>query len=436
MTATRTIQPYVPTDRGPGPVRTLAAATVGNILEWYDWTIYSAMAVFFSPLVFTGGGLGPLLKSLLVFAAGFFMRPLGGLLLGGFADRYGRRAALTVSITLMGAGSAGMALCPTYAGVGLFAPLALLVARMAQGLSLGGEIGVSSTYLAEQAPPRRRGLYTSVYYMGTALGLLLASGVTSTLTATLSRPQLAAYGWRIAFGIGALGALAGYWIRRQAPEPRAFERVAAEDRPRGSALTVARRYPAAAARIFGWTVAATLTFYTFASYFPTYVSLATGLGVATASLANTLALVAFFVLQPVFGQLSDTLGRRPVLLLSTGGVALAAVPMALWLSASFGRVLVIELVMLSLFGLYSAIAPAVMAEQLPTEVRAVGIGAPYNLAVAAFGGTAPYLLTWLHSHGADLAYFWYLAAAGLASALVVLASPETRGRALTQGESR
>jgi MFS transporter, MHS family, alpha-ketoglutarate permease len=418
----------------------LAAATVGNILEWYDWTVYSTMAVFFSPLIFPGGGLGPLLKSLLVFAAGFFMRPLGGVLLGAFADRYGRRAAMTTSITLMGAGCAGMALCPTYARAGLLAPLALLLARLAQGLSLGGEIGVSSTYLAEQAPPHRRGLYTSVYYMGTALGLLAASAVTSALTATLDTAQMRAYGWRVAVGLGALGALAGWWIRRQAAEPAAFEQAArAQREPRGSIAHALRRHPGATARIFGWTVAATLTFYTFASYFPTYVSIATGLPLATAALANTLALVAFFALQPVFGRLSDAVGRRPVLLAFALGVAVCAVPAALWLrsgTAGFGAVLVIELVMLALFGLYSSIAPAVMAEQLPTEVRAVGVGGPYNLAVAAFGGTAPYLLTYLHGHGADLAYFCYLAAAGLVSALVIAWTPETRGRPLTRTESR
>lgn len=432
MTATLT-RPPAPT---AGHVRTLSAATAGNVLEWYDWTVYASMAVFFSPLIFPGDGLGPLLKSLLVFAAGFFMRPLGGLLLGAFADRYGRRAALTASITLMGAGSAAMALCPTYAAAGLFAPLALLLARLAQGLSLGGEIGVSSTYLAEHAPPRRRGLYSSIYYMGTALGLLLASAVTSTLTSTLDKAQMSAYGWRIAFGIGALGALAGWWVRRQATEPEAFGQAArAEREPRGSLRQVLRRHPGAAARIFGWTVAATLTFYTFASYFPTYVSLATGMPLSRAALANTLALAVFFLLQPVFGRLSDAVGRRPLLLASAGGVGALAVPALLWLRAghTFAVVLAIELVMLALFGLYSAIAPVVMAEQLPTEVRAVGIGCPYNLAVAAFGGTAPYLLTWLHGHGADLAYFGYLAVAGLVSALVVAWwTPETRGRSLTR----
>jgi MHS family alpha-ketoglutarate permease-like MFS transporter len=413
--------------------RSLAAASVGNVLEWFDWTVYATFAPLFAQQFFPPGSrTAQLLSALAVFAVGFLMRPLGGWLFGTFADRSGRRAALTVSIVLMGGGSALIAISPTYADIGIAAALILLIARMVQGLSLGGEFGTSATYLAERAPRERRGLFSSVYYMGTAAGLLLASGLSVALHSTLSTQDMRDWGWRIAFALGAFGALAGYWIRRRAAETQQFQtqrmRRGAAERP---LLAAIRSHPKEIGRIVAFTIAATLAFYIFATYFPTYVASTTGLSPALASLANTIALVVFLVLQPVFGALSDRIGRKPLLLVFAGGFAIGAVPAAIALSASFPVVLTIELIALALFGLYSAIAPAVMAEQFPTNVRAVAIGAPYNLVVALFGGTAPYLLTWLRSENAELVFFGYLAVAAVIGAVAFLTMPETKGKELS-----
>jgi MFS transporter, MHS family, alpha-ketoglutarate permease len=428
--------PVAPTRAAPaGHIggRSLAAASVGNVLEWFDWTVYATFAPLFAQQFFAPGSrTAQLLAALAVFAVGFLMRPIGGWLFGTYADRSGRRAALTVSVVLMGAGSAVIAICPTYAQIGLAAPLLLLVARMVQGLSLGGEFGTSSTYLAERAPRRRRGLYASVYYMGTAAGLLLASGLSTGLHASLSTSDMRDWGWRVAFGLGTLGALAGYWIRRGAAETEQFQhqrvRHGEVHRP---LLAAIRHHPKEIGRVVAFTVAATLVFYIFASYFPAYVAATTGLSPTLASLANTIALVVFLVLQPVFGALSDRFGRRPLLLVFAGGFALGSVPAALALRPSFPVVLGIELVALVLFGLYSAIAPAVMAEQFPTSVRAVAVGTPYNLVVALFGGTAPYLLTWLRSEGAELLFFGYLALAAVVGAVAFRTMPETAGKDLS-----
>jgi MHS family alpha-ketoglutarate permease-like MFS transporter len=413
--------------------RSLAAASVGNVLEWFDWTVYATFAPLFAQQFFPPASrTAQLLSALAVFAVGFLMRPVGGWLFGTFADRSGRRAALTVSVVLMGAGSALIAISPTYAQIGLAAPLILLVARMVQGLSLGGEFGTSATYLAERAPRGRRGLYSSVYYMGTAAGLLLASGLSASLNASLSTSDMRDWGWRVAFGLGTLGALAGYWIRRGAAETEQFQhqrvRHGEINRP---LLAAVRHHPKEIGRVVAFTVAATLVFYVFASYFPAYVATTTGMSPALASLANTIALAVFLLQQPVFGALSDRYGRKPLLLVFACGFAIGSVPAALVLRPSFPVVLVIELVALVLFGLYSAIAPAVMAEQFPTNVRAVAVGTPYNLVVALFGGTAPYLLTWLRGEGAELLFFGYLALAAVVGAIAFLTMSETTGKDLS-----
>ncbi|MDF2710015.1 MAG: transporter, partial [Nonomuraea muscovyensis] len=201
-------------------VRQLMAASVGNLVEWYDWYAYSFLTVFFAKQIFpaTGNALVPLLSSFAIFAVGFFMRPLGGLLVGAFADRFGRKAAMTFTILLMGAGSLLLAITPTYAAAGVLAPIILTLARLIQGLSVGGEFAAATTFLVESAPPGRRGLFSSFQYVSTTLGQLLASGLAAVLAATLGTAAMDDYGWRIPFLVGALLSLVGLWIRRGAEE--------------------------------------------------------------------------------------------------------------------------------------------------------------------------------------------------------------------------
>jgi MFS transporter, MHS family, alpha-ketoglutarate permease len=409
-------------DQSSGTARRISAAVVGNVLEWFDWTVYASLAVFFSPHIFpAGSALGSVLDALVVFAAGFVVRPLGGIVFGALADRRGRRSALSASVVLMGAGSLLVALCPTYAQAGALAPILLTLARLAQGFSLGGEFGVSSVFLAEGTAASRRGLVSSSYYAGTAVGLLLASGATSLLLVTLGRSGVEAWGWRLAFGVGALGAVAGWLVRRGTGESEAFRASSTSDR---GSLGVLRRHPRAMVRIFAFSIGPTLVFYTFASYFPTYLTLHTGASATAASLAGTGAIAVFLVLQPVFGGLADRVGHRPMLLVFAVGTALVVVPAVTLIGPTGPSAFGVDALLLALFGAYSAIAPTVMAAQLPPEVRALGVGAPYNLAVALFGGTAPALLTWAMSHGLDLVFFGYVAAACVLAAVVFAAMPD------------
>jgi MHS family alpha-ketoglutarate permease-like MFS transporter len=406
--------------------RGLVAASIGNALEWFDWNAYAIFAAYFSSQLFGGpSGASALLRSLLVFAVGFFFRPLGGALLAAFSDRYGRRAGLTLSVTLMGGGSLLIALCPTYDQVGLLAPAILLLARIAQGLSTGGELAAAATYLAELAPRARRGFYGSFLYSSSAVGTLSATLLAALLLAGLGRDSLSAWGWRIPFLIGALLGVYGLYLRRSLDETEAYlagrsRRVA---RPTLEAL---RRHPRASLRVVGFTVGATAAYYTFAVYLPSYAAKVHAMPAAGAQWAAIAAQVVFIAVLGPLGALSDRIGRRPLLVVFAAGYALGAVPLFFLLGASPWSLFAVMTAGLVLFACYGAVAPTAMAELFPTEVRTAGIGLPYALTVAAFGGTAPYVVEWLHENGRGTWYPWYLAALCLVSLVVYATSRETR----------
>jgi MHS family alpha-ketoglutarate permease-like MFS transporter len=414
------------------PVRQLAAASVGNAVEWYDWYAYTFLATYFSAQVFprtSDDPLVPLLSAFAVFAVGFFLRPLGGLLLGSVADRIGRRNALTVTIFMMGAGSLIMGVLPTYDAAGLAAPALLVFARLLQGLSIGGEFAAATTFLIESAPPGRRGLFSSFQYVSTTIGQLLASGFAALLAATLAQPDMASWGWRIPFALGAVLAAVGFWIRRGAEETHPAEaEIAAGRRP--PLFEALRRYPGPSLRIAAITVAGTVTYYTWTTYFPTYAQTSAGVEPAQALAVGTLALAFFAVLQPVGGILSDRFGRKPLLIVFAAGFALGVVPLLGLVSNSFVTLLLVQCAGMVLLTGYTSIAAALNAELFPGHVRASGIGFPYSLTVAAFGGTAPYLATWLASNGQAGLFPWYVAALALFGLVVYLRLPETAHRPL------
>ncbi len=414
------------------PVRQLVAASVGNAVEWYDWYAYTFLAVYFSTQVFPTNAddpLVPLLSAFAVFAVGFFLRPLGGLLLGSLADRIGRRNALTVTILMMGAGSLVMAVLPTYASAGLLAPALLVFARLLQGLSIGGEFAASTTFLVESAPPGRRGLFSSFQYVSTTIGQLVASGLAALLAANLAEPDMASWGWRIPFAVGAVMALVGFWIRRGAEETHpAQAELAAGRRP--PLLHALKRYPGASLRIAAVTVAGTVTYYTWTTYFPTYAQTAAGATPAEALTAGTIALAFFAALQPLGGMLSDRVGRKPLLIVFAAGFALGVVPLLGLVGDAFVTLLLVQCAGMVLLTGYTAIAAALNAELFPGHVRASGIGFPYSLTVAVFGGTAPYLATWLASIGQAGLFPWYVAVLALFGLVVYLRLPETAHRPL------
>ncbi|MER5971090.1 MFS transporter [Streptomyces sp. NPDC002055] len=411
-------------------VRQLAAASVGNAVEWYDWYAYSFLAVYFADQVFppgSGNSLVPLLSTFAVFAVGFFMRPVGGLLMGAVADRHGRRAALTVTILLMGGGSLLVALTPAYASAGLLAPVVLVAARLLQGLSVGGEFAASTTFLVESAGPGRRGLFSSFQYVSTTVGQLVASGVAALLAHQLTDDQMADWGWRVPFALGAVISLVGFWIRRGAQETRSAEQRSA---PRPGLFEALRHHPRASLLICGVTTGGTIAYYTWTTYLPTYATVNAGFDKGDALLVGTISLAFFAVLQPLGGLLSDRIGRKPLLLGFSLGFALLAVPLLRLVTDAFVSLLLVQCAGMVLLTGYTSVAAAVNAEIFPARVRAAGIGFPYSLTVALFGGTAPYVGTWFAQAGHPDWFPWYVALLCLVSFGVYLALPETSRKPL------
>jgi MHS family alpha-ketoglutarate permease-like MFS transporter len=432
--STPSLRPSAPTGVDPVPVsrvRTIVAGSVGNAVEWFDWTIYASFAIFFSSQFFPEGNeTTALLASFGIFAVGFFMRPIGGWLLGIFSDRYGRKAALGLTILMMAGGSLIIAVTPTYAAIGLAAPLLLTLARLLQGLSLGGEYASATTFLTEMAPPHRRGFYSSFVFFSAAVGILAASAVGWVLTTWLTRAEMAAWGWRIPFLLGALGGVVGLWIRRSIPETEAFSESKKAGVEKQPLRTLLRDYPREVLRIIGFSVLTTFAFYIFVAYVPTYAIRHVQADPKVAFAANTVALIVFMVVQPLFGALSDRIGRKPQLIVFAAGYLFFFYPLMSTLGPSFGSILLVELFGLVLYAMYTSIGPAIMSEQFPTSVRAVGIGAPYNLMVALLGGTTPYLLTWLQSNGLERWFFYYVLAGALITLVTFIRMPETVGQKL------
>ena len=413
------------------PVRTLIAASVGNAIEWYDWTIYATFSIYFATQIFSPEDPAlALIGALATYALAFFFRPLGGLLLGRFADLRGRRTAMLVTIMLMAGGSFVIGILPTYEAVGWLAPVLLLLARIAQGMSLGGEVSNASAYLAEIAPPERRGRYSAFFYISTGAAVLLASLLGALLTSVLTEDQLAAYGWRIPFVIGGVLGLIGLWLRRAMPETDQFE----ENKEKAQALrnplrTTLREHPRAVAQLVGFTLLSTLCYYTFFSALTPY-AVQEGAAAGDVFVALSVATALFVVLQYPMGALADRVGRRPQLLVWSAATAVLIVPLSTLIGPGLGNLLVVFCVGLALYTAMTSIAPAVMSELFPTELRGLGIGAWYNLTVAIFGGTAPLIITALRQAGLADLFFWYVAVGAVISFLTVLWMRETRGEVL------
>ncbi|WP_199442347.1 MFS transporter [Umezawaea beigongshangensis] len=410
------------------PVRTLVAASLGNAIEWYDWTIFATFSIYFATQIFPAGNEAlALVNTLATYALAFFFRPLGGYLLGRFADLRGRRTAMVVTIALMAGGSTAIALLPTFSQVGWFAPVLLLLARIAQGLSLGGEVSNASAYLAEIAPPERRGRYSAFFYVSTGTAVLIASLLGFALARTLSAEDLSSFGWRIPFLVGGVLGLAGLWLRRSLAETEQFEQNREKaEKLRTPLLTTLREHPGAVGRLVGFTMLSTLCYYTFFSALTPFAVKQRGADAVDVFLALSIATALFVALQYPMGALSDRFGRRPQLLVWSAATAVLIVPLSTLIGPGLGGLLVVFCVGLGLYTMMTSIAPAVMSELFPTELRGLGIGAWYNLTVAVFGGTAPLVITVL----AGSTFFFYVAAGAAVAFLVILTLPETRGAEL------
>lgn len=386
--------------------------SVGNLIEWYDWYVYSAFAVYFSAEFFPKGDpTSQLLNTAAIFAVGFLMRPIGSLLMGRYADRHGRRAALTLSITVMAGGSLIIACTPSYESIGIMAPIILVLARLLQGLSLGGEYGTSATYLSEMASSGRRGFYSSFQYVTLVAGQMVALGVQIVLQQLLSEPDMKSWGWRIPFIIGAMGAVAVLWLRRTMDESEQFANIKSQKRESAGTVRALMKHPKAVLTVVGLTLGGTVAFYTYTTYLQKFMVNTVGLPKEIVSWINFAALLIFVVLQPIAGLLSDKIGRRPLLMAFGILGTLLTAPIFFFMEKTTEPIVAFLLMMVGLIIVtgYTSINAIVKAELFPTEIRALGVGLPYALTVAIFGGTAEFIALWLKSIGMESLFYFYVA---------------------------
>ncbi|MFC9690067.1 MFS transporter [Kribbella sp. NPDC056951] len=415
-------------------VSNIFKGSMGNLVEWYDWYVYTAFALYFAPVFFPKGDpTSQLLNTAGVFAVGFLMRPVGSFLLGRYADRHGRRAALTLSVTLMATGSLVIACTPGFATIGLAAPVLLVTARLLQGLSVGGEYGTSATYMSEVATDSRRGFFSSFQYVTLASGQLVALAVQIGLQQTLSKEDLATWGWRIPFVIGAVAAVIVFWLRRSMDESAEFEAQPVNRRFKQGSLRELAKHPRAVLTVVGLTLGGTVAFYTFTTYLQKFMVNTTGLEKSQVTWINFLALLIFVALQPLGGMLSDKIGRRPLLIFFGLGATLLTVPILTALEdATPVTAFLLMLAGLVVVSGYTSINAIVKAELFPTAIRALGVGMPYGVTVAIFGGTAEYVALWLKDAGHESSFYYYVSGCALISLIVYLTMSETRGRMKAQ----
>ncbi|WP_307542866.1 MFS transporter [Streptomyces sp. V3I8] len=406
-------------------MKAIFAGSLGNTVEYVDWGIYASLAPVFAGQFFPKGDpTTAFLSTLAIFAVGFFVRPLGGLVLGAYADRYGRKKALTLTITLMSAGGLAIAVCPTYEQIGVGAPLVLLVARLVQAFSAGGEWPSSVSYIVENAAPGRRAFAGSFQQVSTASGMLLASLLSLAVTSNLNDHQMERYGWRIAFAVAAALGLIVLWLRLRTQESEHFDNAEQSGKTHKPVKTLFASHKLNMLRVIGITVPGAIIYYLWITSMPGYASTTNGLDLDKALLANSLAVVLFMILLPIGGILSDRWGRRPLFLFFVIGFALYAWPAYRMLGAGgFWTLLLVESIGMVLLAGNCAIVAAIYAELFPTSVRTTGIGLPYATAVALFGGTAPYFTTWLASIGhQDKIWIYIIASAAIGMVTIMTMS--------------
>jgi MHS family alpha-ketoglutarate permease-like MFS transporter len=395
--------------------------SIGNLVEWYDFYAYTAFALYFANAFFPGSD--PVLQQLnaaIVFAIGFIMRPIGGWLFGHLADHHGRRNALMLSVLLMCSGSLVIAVTPTYASIGAAAPVLLGLARIVQGLSLGGEYGASATYLAEVADDRHRGFFVSFHYVTLIGGQLCAILVLLVLQQFfLSPAQMRAWGWRIPFAIGALLAIIAVVMRRGLHETEAFMEAKTPQK-RESSFRALFKYPREVLIVVGLTAGGTTAFYTYTTYMQKFLKLSVGLSDNKTTMVSAGSLVFAACLQPIYGALSDRIGRKPLLIWFGLMGTIFTIPLLRWLQSaqSAGAAFVLIAAAWLIVAGYTSVNALVKAELFPTRVRATGVGLPYAITTSIFGGPAESIALWFKSIGRE-AWFSYYLTAVIAIALVV-----------------
>lgn len=408
-------------------IMAIVGSSSGNLVEWYDFYCYAFFALYFAPAFFPkGDSTSQLLQTAGIFAVGFFMRPVGGWLFGRIGDRVGRRASMVISVLMMCAGSLLIGILPTYSTVGTLAPVLLLLARMLQGLSVGGEYGTSATYMSEVAIKGKRGFYASFQYVTLIGGQLVASLVLVVLQSFMTAEQLTAFGWRIPFFIGAALAIVALYLRRSLAETKV-----GGDRENAGTFGELFKHWRAFCVVLAYTAGGSLSFYTFTTYMQKYLVNTAGMPKTSASQVMTWVLLVYMLIQPIFGALSDKIGRKTNMILYSGLGMLMVVPLMSFLGTNKDPTLAFAMITLGLavISFYTGISGIVKAELFPANVRALGVGLSYAVANALFGGTAEFVALWFKDNGMESTFFWYvtilLAIAFVAS--LIMPNPKVHG---------
>jgi len=411
--------------------KAIAAACIGNMLEWYDFGVYAYLATLLALKFFPGtDNTAALLATFAAYGVGFLARPLGGIIIGRMGDTHGRKTALVLTIFMMAVGTVGIGLLPTYESIGVWAAVLLTVLRIIQGIAAGGEWGTSTAFIIEWAVPNRRGFLGSFQQVSTAGGSLLGSATAAFLNTVLTREQMLDWGWRVPFLFGLVLVLIGIYMRRDVEETPSFHqaRQAAASLPAVSG-------PRLGALAFGFTIFWTVAYYALLAWMPTFTQQHAHLTPSQALWSNTVGLIAMVVAVPFWGRLSDRIGRRPLLIASTLCIGLLCWPIFSLMANVGGLVVVVpcQILLGIMLALYSGPGPAAIAEIFPTHLRSTWMSAGYTLAAAVFGGFAPFISTWLISaSGSPLApTYFYLIPAAVISFCIVLGLKETSGKALS-----
>ena len=404
----------------------VSAAVIGNVLEWYDFAVYGYIAVILARKFFPAGDeVTALLSTFLAYGLGFVARPLGGIVLGRVGDTHGRKVALLITIALMAGGTVLIGLLPTYAAIGIAAPLLLVLARLLQGFSACGEWGSSTAYIVEWAPADKRGFYGSFQQMSVVAGLLLGSGVAATFNTVFTPEQMDAWGWRLPFLLGGILGPVGLWMRRTIDETPAYKKAAATP-----AVAVAGETSpwVMAARAFGFTIVWTVCFYVLLAYMPTYTQKYVKITASAALWANTIGLLVLVIFIPIMGAISDRIGRKPLLLACCLAFIVVPYPAFSFLvsGASYTQLILVQILFALLISMFSGAGPAAIAEMFPTRTRSTWMTSGYALAVAIFGGFAPFISVYLiDKFGSNLAHTYYLVASAVVSTIVIATLRET-----------
>jgi MFS transporter, MHS family, proline/betaine transporter len=406
------------------------AAAIGNLLEWYDFGVYAYLASLIATRFFPSSDpTASLLAAFAAYGVGFLARPLGGIVIGRLGDTQGRKAALVLTIFLMAFGTVGLGLLPSYDAIGIWAPILLVTLRLVQGIAAGGEWGTSTAFMVEWAPQGRRGFFGSFQQVSTAGGSLLGSAIAAIMTSSLSSAAMLDWGWRVPFLLGTALLVVGAYLRQNVDETPSYaaSREAADDESVVSGLPLG-------ALAFGFTIFWTIAYYTLLAWMPSFTQRFAGLSPSQALWSNTIGLIAMVIAVPIWGALSDRVGRRPLLMASAGSIGLLSFPLLSLMTNGSGLALVLPIQVLFgiLLALYSGPGPAAISELFPTHLRSTWMSSGYALAVAIFGGFAPFIATWLiEATGSAVSpTYLYLLPSAVISLLVIWRLKETSGTEL------